>query len=416
MAYFSQAGDGKSLSDYREMVDSLYEEAEEQGYVPYGLEIDFSSIEKLAEIYKQKNNFQEAAKIYQALTEVIGEKMDYVDDSEGVYAGKFSQYLDDLLDCITKAGLEAEARRKYIKYLFDRYLQRDPDYFQDDYGAALEMLCTSDEDLRYWEELLEDRIPDEMPGEKDWHRHYQAQELISMKLYLLSRLGKIEECYALMEKHYRSSPDLGLQFAEQLLKDGDRERAVKVAEEAVAPNPAYLLAGLGDFLIKIYEDTNPEKYKETLQSLFLQSGDWKYYEQLKQSASPEEWRDRLDNILAQTLQEGLGRSKNIEIYLREGMYDQALRDVLSLKNIYTLGEYQGELASRYPEQYFNAYRELIFPFANRSMGRRHYQDVVSYLRRMKDIKGFEGDVQEIVERLRKENKRKPAFIDEIKNL
>jgi hypothetical protein len=35
---------------------------------------------------------------------------------------------------------------------------------------------------------------------------------------------------------------------------------------------------------------------------------------------------------------------------------------------------------------------------------------------MRGIKGFESDVQEIVERLRRENKRKPAFIDELKEL
>jgi hypothetical protein len=50
------------------------------------------------------------------------------------------------------------------------------------------------------------------------------------------------------------------------------------------------------------------------------------------------------------------------------------------------------------------------------MGRRHYQEVVSYLRKMKDIEGFEGAVKEIVERLRKENKKKPAFIDDMKEL
>jgi len=50
------------------------------------------------------------------------------------------------------------------------------------------------------------------------------------------------------------------------------------------------------------------------------------------------------------------------------------------------------------------------------MGREHYRDVASILKDMRGIKGFESDVQEIVERLRRENKRKPAFIDELKEL
>jgi len=50
------------------------------------------------------------------------------------------------------------------------------------------------------------------------------------------------------------------------------------------------------------------------------------------------------------------------------------------------------------------------------MGRKHYQEVVSYLKRMKSIEGYEGAVSEIVGRLRIEHKRKPAFIDEMTEL
>ena len=98
------------------------------------------------------------------------------------------------------------------------------------------------------------------------------------------------------------------------------------------------------------------------------------------------------------------------------MYDEALGEVLAQKSIRTLSRYQNKLAHLYPEQYFNAYQGLIFPFAEKEMGRRHYQEAVSYLKRMKEIEGFKGEVQEIVERLREENKKKPAFIDEMKEL
>ena len=59
---------------------------------------------------------------------------------------------------------------------------------------------------------------------------------------------------------------------------------------------------------------------------------------------------------------------------------------------------------------------MIIPFANKDMGRKHYQEVVSYLKRMKSIEGYEGAVSEIVGQLRVEHRRKPAFIDEMKVL
>ena len=66
--------------------------------------------------------------------------------------------------------------------------------------------------------LLGPHLPERLPDkEQDWSNYYQAKELISMQLHLLSRLKETADFYALMEKHYRSSSDLCLQYAKQLL-------------------------------------------------------------------------------------------------------------------------------------------------------------------------------------------------------
>jgi len=106
----------------------------------------------------------------------------------------------------------------------------------------------------------------------------------------------------------------------------------------------------------------------------------------------------------------------IDIYIKEKMYDLALTEVLAKRSLSTLRLYQNDLAFRYPEQYFNVYRELIIPFADKGMGRKHYQEVVTYLKRMKCIEGYGGAVSVIVGLLRVEHRRKPAFIDEMKEL
>jgi len=98
------------------------------------------------------------------------------------------------------------------------------------------------------------------------------------------------------------------------------------------------------------------------------------------------------------------------------MYDQALKEILATRSLSTLSLYQRDLSFLYPVQYFNAYRDLIIPFAEMGMGRKHYQEVVSYLKKMKSIEGYGGAVSEIVGRLRIDNRKKPAFIDEMKEL
>jgi hypothetical protein len=220
----------------------------------------------------------------------------------------------------------------------------------------------------------------------------------------------------LMDEHYRSSEDLCLQYAQQHLLDGDRTKAIGIAEEGIALFPDHSSRYLRDFLSENYKETNQEKYKEQLLSLFLLSGEWKYYERLKAAVSKEEWKETLDKILAHTATNGYGRTKLTEIFLREQMFDVALEEVLAQKSIRSLRGYHKKLANMYPKEYFGAYEELIYTFAESRMGREHYRDVASILEGMKGIKGFESGVKEIVERLRRENKRKPAFIDELKTV
>ncbi len=416
MASFAEKGVGRSLSDYKNEVESLYDDAEYHGFVPYGEDIDFSPLSELAKLYARKCDFMEAAKIYRALAETIADKMDDVDDSYGSYGEEFSSSMEAFVDCIINAGLNAEGKRTYIKYLFDGYLREDPDYFDEDYRTGLVKLCTDEADLLYWKELIEPHISGEIPDSQDWRRHQVAKELIMMKLDLLSRLGQMDEFYRLIEKNYLADNSLCLRYAKQLLADGSQARAVEVAEECVVAFPGHDSSDILDFLSSIYIDNDPAKYREALQSLFLLKGDWQYYDRLKAASEPEEWRVRRDRIREHFSGERYGKSKVIEIYLREQMHDRALEEVLAMKSLSALSQYQMDLVSRFPEKYFNAYKELIVPFADKGMGRKHYQEVVSYLRRMNSIKGYEGAVQEIVNRMRSEHKRQPAFLDEMKDL
>ena len=419
-AVFGKESEGRSLDDYKAEVESLYDDVEHHGYVPYGEDVDFSSLSDLAELYIQKGDFREAAKIYQALSEAIAEKMDEVDDSDGDFGEEFTNSLEAFTDCIFKAGLDADGRRPYIKYIFNKYLRGDPDYFQSDYCIALDKLCREELDWRYWKELLEPHMPGEVPRDQDCWHHHGAIELISMKLDLHLKLGEKDDFYGLIEKYYRSSHALCLRYARQLLADGAKAKAREVAEEGVAIFEDHLTKELRDFLSGIYKDSDPNKYRDTLQSLFLQSGDWQYYGPLKKSSKPEEWQERLGNLLSHFAEnrstDWSGRSKLIDIYLKEKMYDQALTEVLAKRSLSTLRSYQNDLAFRYPEQYFKVYRELIIPFADKGTGRKHYQEVVSYLKQMKSMEGYEGAVSEIVGQLRVEHRRKPAFIDEMKEL
>ena len=167
------------------------------------------------------------------------------------------------------------------------------------------------------------------------------------------------------------------------------------------------------FLSELYEHSDIEKYKENLLWLFLNTNEWKYYEALKAS-SPESWNDILLRIIDSLSQNRYGLARLIDVYLREEMYDIAFKRLLESRSLSLLAKYHKDLADRYPNEYFQAYRELIHSFAGKETGRRHYQEVVSYLKKMSEIRGFESEFAEFIGKLRQENRRRPAFIDEMK--
>jgi len=416
MTWFSRSGDLKSIHDYKREIGKLYRETGiYEDDIFYGPEVDFSPFEQLAEININKKSFLEAAKIYQALFESIDERMESIDESSGYYEDKFANYLNSYVSCIKNAGLDAMAKRIYIKYLFEKYINA-PQYFEDDYLHSLEELCVSREDRKYWLDLLEPYMQEEIPDAQNAvHANYRRLELVSTKLRLLWDLGRKNDYYDLIEQYYRHSSDLCLSYARALKEDGKQEQSVKVAEECLSLYPDYQMRPIRKFLSEIYEHSNPEKYKENLLWLFLNINEWKYYEALKASFSGS-WKEILPGIIDSLSQDRFGISRLIDVYLREKLYDVALKRVLESRSLSLLANYHKDLAGRYPNEYFQAYRELIHSFAGNETGRKHYQEVVSHLRKMGEIRGFESEFAEFIGLLRQENRRRPAFIDEMKVL
>jgi uncharacterized Zn finger protein len=159
LAYFSKGGEGKkSLPEYRKRIDRLFRDAGDyEEYGAYDLEVDFSTLDDLAQLYAVKEDFLEAAKVYQSLFESIEERMENFGESSVYYEDKFLHYLDQYVACIKDAKLSTKARQSRIKYLFDKYI-KDTDFLQAAYLDSLEKLCVRKEDMEYWLELLEPYI------------------------------------------------------------------------------------------------------------------------------------------------------------------------------------------------------------------------------------------------------------------
>ena len=134
----------------------------------------------------------------------------------------------------------------------------------------------------------------------------------------------------------------------------------------------------------------------------------------KKACTEGEWGDVFSSLLA-SIQKARGRRISVvDLYLKEGQHEKAMDELLKKPNLYELKQYHNVLADKFPEKYFKAYASLIVPFAERGVGRPHYQEIARFLEAMKKIEGFEKEFEELVEDLRVKYARRPAFLDEIK--
>ncbi|NLI98212.1 hypothetical protein GX441_06085 [bacterium] len=408
----------KRFKQYKSVLRGMYRRAfKGSGYHRYGIEVGFTDFEELAQHCIRRGDFDEALLVYRALSEVIAEKMDWVDDSDGYYGGAFADAMDDFANTILAAEFDHDRKKAHIEYLFQKFIANDPDYFEEHYDATLKKICTSEDDLRLWKELLEPHMPQSLPDKEDFIKRFRAWRLFSMMLHILEGLGEWDAYCALMERNYRNDNQLCLWYAERLVKIGQHERAIEVAEEGLRIFPDHLREGLRRLLGGFYKPSDPGKYKLNLKALFLEKRSWKDYYELKALCARDEWSRTIEGIIAELARERHDRDDIlIEIYLKEDMFEKALNMVLSKKSLQYLEKYHARLAAKFPDEYFKAYMEFIAPFAKSNTGRGHYTEVVRYLKLMKRIEGYEERVRELVEDFKTTYARRPAFIEELRKV
>ena len=417
--YFSgKDSSDKSLYDYKEEISFLYNDAaDNNGFIRYGICVDFDNIHDLADIYIRNGNIFEALKIFQALFETIAEYMGWIDDSDGYYGDEFCRALESFTDCIKNAGFREEKKKSYIKYLFEKYIEKDPDYLQQNYYYALKDICYSKEDLLYWKKLLRPYIPIDLPDSEEWLEYYQATEFIMTQLHILGLLDESKEFYSLIKKFYKKDYEICNIYVDHLEKDGKTKQAIIIAEKGVTLFPAHLTIKMRRFLNKYYKDNSEEKYIENLLFLFVKENKWSDYNALKELYTRKEWKRMIPVIVGKLSKEKpFSRDIITDIYLKEEMFDDALEKVLEEKSLHVLSSYHKDLSTRFPKEYFEAYKKLIIPFSGSRMGRAHYQEIVDYLRQMKKIKGFEKELMELASSLKEKYKNRPAFLDEMKRI
>lgn len=145
----------------------------------------------------------------------------------------------------------------------------------------------------------------------------------------------------------------------------------------------------------------------------LNQGDFTYYGKLKQLYDMDEWPKISAKILANFEQRQYIPDTYLQIVIEEKRYDKLLE--YCKRHIHYIESYYQHIITDYYEETKELFRMYIEKMACLASNRLQYRKVCRIIRTYKDNFG-KNQAQSLVNELKQENKRRPAFIDELSKI
>ena len=244
-------------------------------------------------------------------------------------------------------------------------------------------------------------------GNTELSSSLRIRSLVSMYRYILDALDRDAALSELYESVYLESPQLCQQYAERLLNEGNDERAIEVVEDGI--ETFRRTTDLRWLAADYYREREPDQYRQTLKTLFLDHSDWDAYDELKAHCDDQQWQS-LYKEFEQRFPDS--HTERIALYVHEGDPDAAFAELQASDQLSLFRQYREPVATVDPVEYFECYTELLVPFAAGETGRRHYRTVADHLEEMQPLVP-EARFEAFVDELKDEHSNRPAFLDEL---
>ena len=154
------------------------------------------------------------------------------------------------------------------------------------------------------------------------------------------------------------------------------------------------------------------------QLLFIHTnGSLDYYHKLKSLISSTDWKEYLSTLMQETTfydYWGSGNNK-ADIYIEEKEYDKLFSFLSAVKyrRLDALVQYASHLNATHSSQILSLFTDDLRVYAEKNLGRSHYEYIARVLRGMRKLNGGKDVVKQLVEEFRVLYKRRPAMMQEL---
>lgn len=231
----------------------------------------------------------------------------------------------------------------------------------------------------------------------------------------MKELGASEQEISNYRKQYRNFSTIRCLEVQEYLERRKFEDAIRVLLESKELDRDYagLLSQYSRQLIDIYRETGQEedyRREPEYQIITCAQSDLSYVEMFKKLCDEEEWIRYREKIL----ESKTAWSIKYQLTEREGLYERLLKEIINSGYVYSLDQYEKVLKKQFPEKVRDAYITYVQRNAERVSDRKHYKELVQYLKKIKKYPDGEKRAKKAAEEWKALYRRRPAMMDELR--
>lgn len=425
--FTSSCRKSSSYSRYSDYEESDFDDYEESDSDIYAISSQLDIYLDKATFLLEQKSFGDVASIVLQIFRSIGELCDEDDDSV-VYdeAYLFTDTCETAAALLLQLAENAEVPQPLKDHVLDElcdiatlegycdYCIYEMDALVDDFNRTSQ---TKEEAVKRIDKML-------LEAKEDSDR---VGCLVEQKIDFLRELSRPEEAEKVTEK-YLYLPSIREIKIRRLLDDKKYEEALQTIDEGIEKakklNDQGTLFSLKKAKLNIYQQTcNIPQIIVVAKDMFISDGGkMESYRLLKRYISAEEWRPFLKSLMGQADLEShsfFGSSVEADIYVEEKDEEQLMKfltGTLPHRQIDALQNYAPHLKEGYSAEILALYAQRIQEYAEKNVGRNHYEHVVSVLRTMKKFNEGTKVVNELVQLFQLKYKKRPAMMEVLSKL
>ncbi len=245
---------------------------------------------------------------------------------------------------------------------------------------------------------------------------YDAEHAEEIKLIVVRRLNGAKAVEAFL-KERMEKPRFRQALVQFYIEQGNLAEAKRLCNEYLQAAgdrlPGIQLNFQALLLVIAQKAGDTPEALRLARMLFIQTGEFAYYDLLKRMIPASEWESALRRLIPE-LNRRFYDHIVPEIYLREQKWDDLL---VAVREAHPgiVEHYRRQLEARFPSEMCDIYERIALTTLTERANRQGYQVACKYLRRIQKL-GQKERVEKQAQSLTEKYKSRPALLDELKKL